>query len=215
MDGGSLYNRIHKGESKLDWSTKLQMLSDIALGIAYLHKKNLIHRDLKSQNILLSKEMVAKVADFGLAKFTDTNKSFLHTQAAGTALWMAPEVTLGESYGSSCDVFSYAIIMFEILTERIPYSHFKKIADLSIKVAMEPDFRPQLPGEDERASLSTSENLGEEGYAVYINMMTKGWKAEKEERPSIGEILKEIEKIIEMQKKNARKSRKSLRKSIK
>ena len=110
MDNGSLFNILHgRNPKKLEWIQKLTITSEIASAIAFLHRKEIIHRDLKSQNILLDKHMSAKVADLGLAKSRKIMTQTLNkmTQAVGTPLWMAPEVVRGQSYSTSADVFSF------------------------------------------------------------------------------------------------------------
>ena len=73
-------------------------------------------------NILLDKSMTAKVSDFGLVKLRETISGEMNnmmTASVGTPLWMAPEVTLGQDYGPSCDVYSFAMIMYELLSEQL------------------------------------------------------------------------------------------------
>ncbi|ETW06164.1 TKL protein kinase [Aphanomyces invadans] len=93
---------------------------DMARGLAYLHNHNpiVIHRDLKSQNILLDETMRTKIADFGLSKFREVGKTM---SICGSPLWVAPEVLRGEKYGTPCDVFSFSIIVWEALAWSEPY----------------------------------------------------------------------------------------------
>jgi len=112
---GSMNSFIVKGEySKLTQLEQMQMLIDVASGMCYLHSKGIIHRDLKSDNVLLDQNKVCKIADFGTSKMTNKNTSS-NTRYVGTGYYMAPEVCAGVAYNSSCDVFSFAIIMWEAL----------------------------------------------------------------------------------------------------
>jgi len=93
---------------------RLMLLVQIARGMEYLHSKGVIHRDLKSENVLLSRSMESKIMDFGLSKVNDDGN--LKTQRLGTSWYMAPEVTTSGMYDEKCDVFSYGILFFEVMT---------------------------------------------------------------------------------------------------
>ena len=85
----------------------------------YLHSRKIIHRDLKSLNVLVGRGGVLKICDFGLAKLRLQSQS-LHTKV-GTPLWMAPEVMTSGSYSYSADIYSLALIFYEITVGKIPY----------------------------------------------------------------------------------------------
>jgi serine/threonine-protein kinase TNNI3K len=103
---------------------KIKIVCDIAKGLTYLHSLNpvVVHRDLKSRNVLLDKNLIAKLTDFGVSR-----ESVDHTMTAGvgTGLWMAPEVMTGERYNEKADIFSFGVLLSEIDTHSIPYSHAK------------------------------------------------------------------------------------------
>ncbi len=97
------------------------MGTDIARGMAYLHTAHnpvIIHRDLKSGNVLLNEHGVAKIADFGLSRI---KLSSGHMTRCGSPLWIAPEVIRGEVFDESCDVYSFAIVLWELLAWAEPY----------------------------------------------------------------------------------------------
>ena len=110
------------------------------------------------------------------------------TQQVGTPLWMAPEVVLGDSYGSECDVFSFAIIMWETLMEKLPYNKQKTLANIQVKVANDPNFRPTVPSQEEiegsDASLKEIESKNE-----FIEFMKKSWQHDPKARPKFEEIV--------------------------
>ena len=85
----------------------------------YLHFKKIIHRDLKPENILITKELNSKITDFGLSKKLGDENSNTKTMKIGTSLYMAPEVVLSNNYSFKCDIFSYSIIIFQLLTEKL------------------------------------------------------------------------------------------------
>ena len=84
-----------------------------------LHQKDYIHRDLKPENILITKELNSKITDFGISKKIGEENSNTKTMKVGTSFYMAPEVVLTNNYSFKCDIFSYSIIMFQLLTERL------------------------------------------------------------------------------------------------
>jgi serine/threonine protein kinase len=120
MPLGSLYQVLHDAELPLNWDVLLSMLSDTAKGVAYLHGHDpvILHRDLKSHNILVNEHWQAKVCDFGLSRLAVET----HTMTAcGTPCWTAPEVLRNQRYCASADVYSYGIIAWECVTRADPY----------------------------------------------------------------------------------------------
>ncbi|CAN0264517.1 unnamed protein product, partial [Scytosiphon promiscuus] len=113
----------------LPFKKKRQMMLDVATGMQYLHGQNpvIIHRDLKSLNVLIDENWVTKVTDFGLSRFKATSVSEKMTGQAGTYHWMAPEVINSQHYTEKADVFSYGIILWEIFTRAIPYGGMQPV----------------------------------------------------------------------------------------
>lgn len=175
---GSLSRFIERRRGKLSMDKKIHILLDIALGMQYLHARNIVHRDLKSDNILIHRSDVAKVADFGISRFV--SEALDHTRGVGTARYIAPEVVQGEKYDNKCDVFAFGIIMYEILMETTqPYG--SNSYGIEYKVASDADFRPKIPSEMEKTS--------DVVVARYIELMRKCWAAYPIERPSFTKII--------------------------
>jgi serine/threonine protein kinase len=122
MDGGSLHQAVHREGLVLPLPRLLQVAMDVAQGCHYLHgqKPMIIHRDLKSQNILLAAGGVAKIADFGLSRFQQDMASM--TGQVGTPGWTAPEVYKHNSYNHKVDVYSFAVVLAECLSCEKPYA---------------------------------------------------------------------------------------------
>ena len=100
---------------------KLSILVNIAQGLEFLHGQDIIHRDLSSNNVLLTKHLVAKIADLGVAKVIEQNKMKTQTQTPGTLHFMPPEALLNKPrYGKPIDVFSLACITLHVLTHKWP-----------------------------------------------------------------------------------------------
>ncbi|KAH6805028.1 protein tyrosine kinase family protein [Perilla frutescens var. frutescens] len=119
---GSLYRLLHRPNNQLDDRRRLKMALDAARGMNYLHNCTpvIVHRDLKSPNLLVDKNWVVKVCDFGLSRMK--HSTFLSSRStAGTAEWMAPEVLRNEPSNEKCDVYSFGVILWELCTMRQPW----------------------------------------------------------------------------------------------
>ncbi len=156
-----------------------------AAGMAYLHSLHIIHRDLKSSNLLLDSSGTPKLIDFGtaiehgaasasageaspgVAALTSSPAAALHTAEKGTYRWMAPEVINHEAYSRSADVFSYAMLLFELLTHEYPFADKTQVMAAAC-VAVH-GFRPPLPR-------GTPAAVGA--------LLTSCWQAEASRRPT-------------------------------
>ena len=114
----NLYELLKDPSQTLSWSQRLRLLRDISLGLATVHAHDLVHRDLKSLNILLDADGRAKLCDFGLSTLKSQAKE---TRDVGTLLWNAPEVLQGKAATPASDMYSFAIIAWEMTTRRLPY----------------------------------------------------------------------------------------------
>ncbi|KAF2075102.1 hypothetical protein CYY_003579 [Polysphondylium violaceum] len=122
LNRGSLRDVLNSPlAAELDWNTKIKMSSDIAQGMNYLHTYNpkIIHRDLKTLNLLVDTNFNVKVSDFGLSRFVSSSNEIAKT-FCGTLPWIAPEVFAGNGYTTQADVFSFGIVLWEILTHKQP-----------------------------------------------------------------------------------------------
>jgi hypothetical protein len=141
MPGGNLTQALRGGIDGTPLSAT--QLSLIALGVAdgmrALHSAGLVHRDLKSGNILLDKHLFPKICDFGIAR----PRGGLQTQRIGTLSWMAPEAMLSKEYDEKVDVYSYAIVLWELLARELPWRACTQ-AQVVQKVAIE-RARPLIP----------------------------------------------------------------------
>ncbi|XP_055045028.2 raf-1 proto-oncogene, serine/threonine kinase a isoform X1 [Misgurnus anguillicaudatus] len=125
-EGSSLYKHLHVQETNFQMFQLIDIARQAAQGMDYLHAKNIIHRDMKSNNIFLHDGLTVKIGDFGLATVKARwSGSQQVEQPSGSILWMAPEVIRMEDnnpYSFQSDVYSYGIVLYELMTGELPYS---------------------------------------------------------------------------------------------
>ncbi|BAF10949.1 serine/threonine-protein kinase EDR1 [Oryza sativa Japonica Group] len=120
---GSLYKILHRPNCQIDEKRRIKMALDVAKGMNCLHISvpTIVHRDLKSPNLLVDNNWNVKVCDFGLSRLK--HSTFLSSKStAGTPEWMAPEVLRNEQSNEKCDVYSFGVILWELATLRMPWS---------------------------------------------------------------------------------------------
>ncbi|XP_039415061.1 RAF proto-oncogene serine/threonine-protein kinase isoform X5 [Corvus cornix cornix] len=126
-EGSSLYKHLHVQETKFQMFQLIDIARQTAQGMDYLHAKNIIHRDMKSNNIFLHEGLTVKIGDFGLATVKSRwSGSQQVEQPTGSILWMAPEVIRMQDsnpFSFQSDVYSYGIVLYELMTGELPYSH--------------------------------------------------------------------------------------------
>ncbi|XP_047258823.1 receptor kinase-like protein Xa21 [Capsicum annuum] len=123
MSNGSLENWLYREDCQLNLNQRVIVMPDAAMEIEYLHHGNetpIVHCDLKTSNILLDEDMVAHVGDFGISKILAVSKSMEHTKTLGTLGYIAPEYGSEGIVSTSGDVYSYGIMLMEVLTKRRP-----------------------------------------------------------------------------------------------
>ena len=176
---GSLADILIDGAIPLTFSARVRIALDAARGMQYLHTSNpvILHRDLKTDNLLVTDEFVIKVADFGLTRFLSEGKQM--TQV-GTPMWMAPEIIQGRQYTQKADVYAYGIILWEILTRLEPYED-KEPMQIVLEVVNQ-HLRPHLPSE-----LSAS---------PLVPLMRECWQQEPALRPSFQQVVDRLEEIL-------------------
>ncbi|CAN4106781.1 unnamed protein product [Withania somnifera] len=123
MPNGSLENWLYKEEFHLNLLQRVVIMLDVAVAIEYLHHDHvspIVHCDLKPANVLLDEDMVAHVGDFGISKILAVSKSMVHTETLGTLGYIAPEYGSEGIVSTRGDVYSYGIMLMEVLTARRP-----------------------------------------------------------------------------------------------
>ncbi|XP_022134379.1 LRR receptor-like serine/threonine-protein kinase FEI 2 [Momordica charantia] len=123
LPGGSLDEALHGVSEQLDWDARLNIIMGAAKGLAYLHhdcSPRIIHRDIKSSNILLDANLEARVSDFGLAKLLEDEESHITTIVAGTLGYLAPEYMQSGRATEKTDVYSFGVLVLEVLSGKRP-----------------------------------------------------------------------------------------------
>ena len=195
MPGGSLRSVLADTLQMIDWLVRVRIARQIAEGMRHLHSLSFVHRDLKSDNVLLDSQLNAKVADFGTSRVlgfitvldvtagttTDSGAPSM-TRGIGTPLWMAPEVFFGHSkYGPEVDVYSFGIIMWELISRKDPWCELGATNYITqsrlLSEALEDDRRPAIP----------------DGFAAdhqsYVGTMQKCWPTDPKARPSFESVV--------------------------
>ena len=196
MDGGSLHAVLHNMKCDLDLDDIIRIANDVALAMEYLHTKNIVHRDLKSHNVLLNSRG-AKVADFGIARAleqtllsgvgTQTNQS---GSTAGTPAYMAPELFHGDvsAVTTRCDVFSFSVLMWEMLSRQIPWEGIANHMQIIFAVAIQ----------SQRLSLESPAFTRNDAFTRTLvdEIIVPSWQTEPESRPDFTDLVRILKRLL-------------------
>ncbi|EOA14690.1 hypothetical protein CARUB_v10027977mg, partial [Capsella rubella] len=201
ISNGSLKDSLSgKSGIRLDWTRRLKIALGSGKGLAYLHEladPPIIHRDIKSNNILLDENLTAKVADFGLSKLVgDPEKTHVTTQVKGTMGYLDPEYYMTNQLTEKSDVYGFGVVMLELLTGRSPIERGKYVVR-EVKTKMNTsrnlyDLQELL----DTTIIASSGNL--KGFEKYVDLALRCVEEEGVNRPSMGEVVKEIENIMQL-----------------
>ena len=171
-DGGDLEQKI-QGQNKKPFTEAeiLDYFTQICLALQHLHKKKIIHRDLKSGNVFLMKSGIVKLGDFGISKGLKSSRDKAVTMV-GTPFYLSPEIILNKPYDAKSDIWALGVLLYELLTFKMPFNA-KSLPTLSIKINK---------GEYAPPSSKYSSEIRD--------LLKKCLTLKPEERPSIDEILK-------------------------
>jgi len=183
MAKGSLYEVLHDETIDLPWNPlRLQIAVDIGKGLAYLHDREILHRDLKSLNILLDSHFNAKITDFGLSKLKleTSSMSTLSKKSAGTVRWQAPELMKTDARNTKAtDVYSYGMVLWEIASRKLPFSH--ETNEQKIISWLKKGKQEEIPSDCSKE---------------YGKQIKRAWTEKPDKRPSAQYIVLEFEKLL-------------------
>ncbi|KDP31115.1 hypothetical protein JCGZ_11491 [Jatropha curcas] len=178
LPGGALKSYLIKNRRrKLAFKVVVELALDLARGLSYLHSQKIVHRDVKTENMLLNKNRTVKIADFGVARVEASNPNDM-TGETGTLGYMAPEVLNGNPYNRKCDVYSFGICLWEIYCCDMPYPDLS-FSEITSAVVRQ-NLRPEIP----RCCPSS-----------LANVMKRCWDANPDKRPEMDEVVSMLEAI--------------------
>lgn len=185
-----LYNKGKHPD--LDWKNRLTIAREIASGMYYMHSRDIIHRDLKSMNVLMTATGTAKICDFGMSLHID-KLGDPAAEGGGTPQWLAPEVIRGQPFSKAADVFSFGIVLWELATRSLPHPDRQdNMFDLMDEIA-DRGLRPGL--QNIEFSTGGKENLELE--QSYLTLMTHCWHDDPQSRPGFNGIERSLKEMMD------------------
>ncbi|KAH9693591.1 serine/threonine-protein kinase STY46 [Citrus sinensis] len=199
MSGGSIYDYLHKQKCGLKLPLLLRVAIDVSKGMNYLHRNNIIHRDLKAANLLMNENgvrdsdihcylsnflsistviLVVKVADFGVARVQA--QYGVMTAETGTYRWMAPEVIEHQPYNHRADVFSFGIVLWELVTGKLPYDDLTPL-QAAVGVVQK-GLRPTIPVHT---------------HPILVDLLERCWQRDPSLRPDFSEITELLQHLAQ------------------
>ncbi|KAK4265725.1 hypothetical protein QN277_026742 [Acacia crassicarpa] len=202
VDNGTLLDHIDplKNEHSLSWETRLRIAAETAGAISYLHSSAsipIIHRDIKSTNILLDHNHIAKVSDFGASRLVPLNETQVSTVVQGTLGYLDPEYLLTGQLNEKSDVYSFGVVLLELITAKKPYEFLGlEQKNLATYFASSMEEGSLLEVIDKRVlNQKNAELLNEVAFLARRCIRVHG-----EERPTMKEVATELEGVIAMKK---------------
>ncbi|KAM4126236.1 hypothetical protein ACB094_01G373000 [Castanea mollissima] len=200
VPNGSLKDNLSgKSGFRLDWMRRLKIALGAARGLAYLHElanPPIIHRDIKSTNILLDEHLKAKVSDFGLSRpMGEGEKGHVSTQVKGTMGYMDPEYYMTQQLTEKSDVYSFGVVMLELITARMPIERGKYIVRV-VQTAI--DRTKDLYNLQEILDPTISLQTSLKGLEKFVDLAMRCVEELGGNRPAMGDVVKEIENVMHM-----------------
>lgn len=202
VPNNTLHYHLHgEGRPVMEWSTRVKVAAGAARGIAYLHEDcspRIIHRDIKSSNILLDKNFEARVADFGLAKLA-ADVTHVTTRVMGTFGYLAPEYASSGKLTEKSDVFSYGVVLLELVTGRKPVDASQPLGDESLVEWARPLLNEAL--ENERFENLIDPRLGQNYVEIEMFRMIEAAAAcirhLAPKRPRMSQVVRAFDSMAE------------------
>lgn len=201
--------------NNLIWRLRLQICLDAACGLEFLHNGvgehyRIIHRDIKSSNILLGHNLVGKISDFGLSRIGPANlqATFVMTRVAGTLEYVDPQYHKTGVLTKGSDVYSFGVVLFEVLSGRLAYfqrskddneflPHMAKRCFEQKKLNMIID--PKLKNEFGKGSFSSNDETIPDSISIFAAIAYKCLQESRDDRPTMPDVVEELEKALKSQ----------------
>ncbi|PWA87251.1 serine/threonine-protein kinase, active site protein [Artemisia annua] len=218
VSNGSLSDYFEKinNRKRLSWAQRLQICLDIAQGLDYLHsnteeKPMIIHRDIKSDNILLDNNWVAKIADFGLSRLRPANQkaSTINTGTiAGTEVYLDPEYMETGRLKKESDIYSFGVVLFEVVSGKLAYDKSyciknekgllsivqKCFSEGTLKKVIDPNLKEASEG-----ILILDDGLDQKSLDIFLDIAYQCLAHTQDRRPTMKVIINELEKALNYQ----------------
>ncbi|KAL5708246.1 hypothetical protein ACHQM5_019064 [Ranunculus cassubicifolius] len=207
VSNGTLSDHIFKKSvrpySSMSWDNRLRIAAEIAGALAYLHSaasKPIIHRDIKSSNILLDDHFTAKVADFGLSRVNHLDQTEIGTLVKGTPGYLDPEYIRTSKLTEKSDVFSYGVVLAELLTGKKSISFERSQGERNLAIYFNASMNKERLLHIVEEGMVSEENMKEVQAVAALVQRCVNFKGD--ERPSMKEVESELEALREFSKKN-------------
>nr|XP_016470434.1 PREDICTED: proline-rich receptor-like protein kinase PERK9 isoform X1 [Nicotiana tabacum]XP_016470440.1 PREDICTED: proline-rich receptor-like protein kinase PERK9 isoform X1 [Nicotiana tabacum]XP_016470444.1 PREDICTED: proline-rich receptor-like protein kinase PERK9 isoform X2 [Nicotiana tabacum] len=201
VPNNTLYFHLHAaGRPVMDWTTRVKIAVGAARGIAYLHEDcnpRIIHRDIKSSNILLDSNFEARVSDFGLAKLAQDANTHVTTRVVGTFGYMAPEYASSGKLTEKSDIYSFGVVLLELITGRKPVDTSQPLGEESLVEWARPLFNHALDkGEfDQLADPRLENNYVATEMFQLIEAAAACVRHSAVKRPGMGQIVRAFDSL--------------------
>ncbi|KAG8096119.1 hypothetical protein GUJ93_ZPchr0013g36458 [Zizania palustris] len=200
MSAGTLRDSLSgKSGLHLDWKKRLRVALGAARGLAYLHEladPPIIHRDVKSSNILMDEHLTAKVADFGLSKLvSDTERGHVSTQVKGTLGYLDPEYYMSQQLTEKSDVYSFGVVMLELIIAKQPIEKGKYIVR-EVKRALDGG-DAEFCGLKDMIDTRIMNNNHLAAFSKFVHLALRCVEEAAGARPSMSDVVKEIEMMLQ------------------
>ena len=180
MGRGTLFDVLHQSQQRITWPMRRKFALDTCRGMRYLHDSKLLHRDLKSSNLMLDDKFNTKVGDFGLTRTSAGTAAMQMTGQCGTFQYMAVEVLSNKPYSEKADVFSFGILLWEMVARKLPYFGMQpmQVGMAVVQQGLRPTIPPKTP-------------------APLAKLMRACWDSEPMRRPSFAQLVEMLEAMPE------------------
>ena len=177
VDGITVKDLINQN-GHLDWKVAVPIIIQVGMALEYAHKNGIVHKDIKPQNILISRERIAKITDFGIARAASGNTITMSSGGAvGSVHYFSPEQARGSNVGPSTDIYSVGVTLFEMVTGRVPFDGDSDIAiavkHLQDRPPLASAYVPDIPKGLDAIIVKSMQKTPDKRYTAMRQMVTE------------------------------------------